>query len=157
MIKRQLLLSMVTIAFIFLNSCNRIEKFENPESQLQSLWEEFSSFWNNFDAEACASFYMEDALNIPPEMPVNYGRESIERFYSWLFSMHLSANYHHQINSVSYFENQAVEFGKFHVEWQRTDGSEWNYKARSLTHWVKDENDNWKIKTFVFNSPPADN
>jgi uncharacterized protein (TIGR02246 family) len=144
------------LAVTFFISCNTTESNHDPEVVFQSIWNDFATSWNEFDAKRCALFYAEDALNIPPELPVNKGRKSIEEFYTWLFSMHESAIYAHRVHSVSYFENQAVEVGDFQVDWVSTDGSQWQYKARSLTHWVKDENKNWKIKTFVFNTPPAE-
>jgi len=144
------------LSVILFFSCITTEGYENPEVELQTLWNEFAASWNALDAQSCALFYAEDAVNIPPELPVNTGRESIEQFYGWLFSMHQSAKYEHQIQTLSYSENHVIELGEFQVDWVTTDGSAWIYKARSLTHWEKDENKNWKIRTFVFNTPPAD-
>lgn len=155
--RKKFSLSLLVITVIVFLSCNSTDSFQNPEVELQSIWNDFATSWNELDARACALFYAEDALNIPPELPVNKGRESIEKFYNWLFSMHKSATYKHQIQYVSYFQDQAVEVGEFQVDWVRMDDIKWQYNARSLTHWVKDENNNWKIKAIIFNTPPAEN
>lgn len=150
---KMLLVFVVALSF---SACVTIEQHDDPSDELQNIWHEFAQSWNALDAQTCASFYAEDAVSIPPELAVRSGREDIQSFYEWLFSMHSSAEYRHQILSVSRSGNMAVERGSFSVNWTRNDGSTWIFNARSITQWEKDDEGRWMIKTFIFNAPPAE-
>lgn len=140
---------------LFISCSNSVKKTEDPTPELRAAWNAFIERWEALDAKGCAAFYSIDGQNIPPELNVNRGREEVEAFYSFLFSMHHSAQYKHQIKSVSFEGNLAVEWGEFHVDWVQTDGTPWHYHARSLTHWERDPEGRWFIKAFIFNTPPA--
>ena len=155
--KKPVLKMLFAFLFVFgLSACNPHEKHDDPTDELQKLWNDFADAWNSLDAQTCASFYSHDAVNIPPELVIRNGREDIQSFYEWLFSMHSAAEYRHQILSVSRSGNMAVERASFSVNWTRNDGSTWIFNARSITQWEKDDEGRWMIKTFIFNAPPAE-
>jgi uncharacterized protein (TIGR02246 family) len=129
---------------------------ENPKQQIASKWGDFISNWQNQDAKGCASFFLEDGMNIPPDFPINHNRREISDFYELLFTGHSSSQYQHNILSVEFLGDDLLERGEFMVDWVRNDGSEWQFHARSLTHWVRDQQNDWKIKTFIFNSAPQE-
>ncbi len=122
-------------------------------NEIKQNWENFKDAWNKFDAEACTSIFAIDAVYIPPQSEVRNGRENIAAFYSGLFESHSSARYMHETISVTRHGNLAVEQGQFSVDWTRMDGTLWNFEARSLAHWEKDDSGEWKIKTLIFNMP----
>lgn len=126
----------------------------NSNWEIQEVWRDFIFAWENLDASACSDFYMEDGLNIPPELPENKGRTAIEHFYKGLFEAHQSSKYHHQTQYIERDGDLLIEYGAFHVEWVTLNGDMWEYKARVLVHWVKDDSDSWKIKTLIFNQAP---
>jgi len=125
----------------------------NPESEIRSRWDAFIEFWEAGNAQACAGFYLKDALNIPPGMPENYGREEIQDFYAFLFDNYKSSTYLHSTNSLISCGNTAIEYGNFSVEWLKHDEQVWVYEARCMVHWEKAADGIWYIRTFLFNNP----
>lgn len=123
---------------------------ENKES-IEQIWKKFTTAWENQDAEVCAGFYLNNGVNIPPDLPINSGSKAIADFYEMLFKAHLSSEYKHTIIDLHQNGDELVERGAFSVNWIRNDGSAWKFKARSLTHWVNDANGDWRIKTLIFN------
>ncbi|HMO41111.1 MAG TPA: nuclear transport factor 2 family protein [Saprospiraceae bacterium] len=125
----------------------------NTEQQIRATWDAFIMAWEQGDAAACAAFYTEDGLNVPPGFKENKGRAEIEAFYAFLFTNHASSKYAHRIGSLQLLGNYAVEYGHFEVNWTRKDDSTWDFTARSLTVWEK-QGDSWKIRQLMFNNPP---
>ena len=80
----------------------------------------------------------------------------IAEFYDFLFTNNIQSKYTHEIIDFDATEKHVIEQGKFNVEWLSNDSTEWTFKARSLTHWTKEEDGKWRIKRFVFNMPPQD-
>lgn len=122
---------------------------------IRNNWDEFIYHWESQNAEACAGMYHENGLNIPNGFVVNKGKDAIEKFYQMLFANNGASKYKHTILSISTAGDQAIELGEFKVDWAGNDSISWTYHARSLTHWEKDSDGMWKIKTFMFNQPPA--
>lgn len=148
--------AIIGLSFFLLAGCNRIaDTVNDPTDSLQKQWEVFKAYWESENTEALANMYTPDGTNIPPGYPVCTGREEITQFYQLLFDNHASSHYTHQIKSVEYAGNLAIEYGEFQVDWVRNDSAPWTFKARSITHWVKDEKGKWAIKYFLFNNPPA--
>ncbi|MBE0661246.1 MAG: DUF4440 domain-containing protein [Bacteroidales bacterium] len=151
---RTLLLSSILV----ISSC-----FPEPDTKheatlaIRNNWDSFINHWETQDAAGCASFFSEDGYNVPDEFRTLKGRSEIESFYNTLFSGSQSSKYVHNILSVSVTGDDAIELGEFTVDWLSNEGEAWTYKARSIAHWQKDENENWKIKGFLFNKPAADN
>lgn len=125
----------------------------NPPGEIEIAWQQFIEAWEAEDAATCASLYHENALNIPNGFPANIGRDAIEAFYVTLFEANRSSKYTHKTESISFSGNLAIEHANFTVNWITNDGDEWTYRARTLVHWERDENDTWKIKTLLFNQP----
>ena len=125
---------------------------ENPEPEIAALWSNFTEHWNAMNSDSLVKIFAEDAKNIPPEFEVKTGKKEIKEFYDFLFNNHISSNYQHQIEDVSFTENTAVEYGNFQVNWVRNDSVAWIYKARSVVIWEKSSDDDWKIKSFIFNT-----
>ncbi|WP_194777996.1 YybH family protein [Pararhodonellum marinum] len=144
----------VVFVFLILTGLSSYAQTEDYKNELVTKWDSFISYWHEQDAEGCASFFLEDALHIAPEFPINDSREAIAEFYNFLFSNHSSSQYQHNIISIETLGEDILENGEFMVDWVRNDGSEWLFHARSLTHWVKNQGGDWKIKTLMFNSAP---
>ena len=156
--KKRNVLTALVLGGVLLVSCNTAGKESiDPTPELQARWDGFIERWEALDAPGCAAFYAGDGVNVPPSFKINQGREEVEAFYNFLFSMNQSAEYTHTIMSVSYEGDLAVELGAFHVDWVRNDGSTWSFHARSLTHWKRDETGQWHIQAFLFNEAPAEN
>lgn len=144
-----------TLVFlIFLIQACEEQKTEpvNPESELTELWSNFTEHWNNMNSNGLIDIFAENAKNIPPEFEVKTGKTEIKEFYDFLFDNHISSNYKHNIEEVTFTENTAVEYGNFEVNWLRNDSVAWVYKARSVVNWEKSNDDKWKIKSFIFNT-----
>ena len=75
-------------------------------------------------------------------------------FYELLFSYNIQSKYTHEIVDFDATEKHVIEQGKFKVDWISNDSTNWNFKARSLTHWAKEEDGKWRIKRFIFNMAP---
>ena len=145
----------IILALVLIQACAEQHHTPiDPSDELRTNWDEFIVAWEAEDAEKCAQLYLEDGINIPNEAKENKGKEEIKAFYEFLFGMNRSSKYRHKINSVSYTESQATEYGNFEVDWVRNDSTEWTYKARSVTHWTKTDEGDWKIALFLFNKPP---
>ncbi len=136
--------------------CENSTDTADAEEKIRASWSDFIDSWNKMDAPGVVEIYMEDALNVPPGMDAWNGKAELEEFYSSLFNDHLSSHYTHEIKSLEISNNSAVEYGEFTVEWERLDESTWTFRGRSMTHWVKTDDGDWKIKTFVFNNPPEE-
>ena len=140
---------------LILFSCSSQEiQDQNHQIEIESIWDLFVESWHSQDAASCASIYLENGLNIAPEFPINQGREKIASFYDFLFSDHISSVYQHKILELTPSGADLIERGEFLVDWVRNDQSTWTYRARTLTHWTKDEKGNWKIKSLIFNQAP---
>jgi len=130
---------------------------EQFTSEIRATWDAFIDNWERENAATCATFYMEDGVNIPPGFKSNEGRKEVEDFYDFLFSNNQSSRYTHNIESIDILNDSSlVERGNFRVDWVRNDSTEWSYKARAVTSWKKDSEGNWKVALFVFNNPPED-
>jgi uncharacterized protein (TIGR02246 family) len=151
-------LSILTGALLILiNSCSPVSDPKHDAIyEIRNTWDAFIVSWHAGDAAACAAFYTEDGFNIPNEFKTNKGRQEIEAFYEFLFSMNQSSSYTHNMLSLTHSDELAVEYGEFQVDWVSNDGTEWTYKARTLVHWVFNKDDGWKIKMLLFNTPPKD-
>ena len=144
-------LILLLVAGTFLNSCKtEVKTPKDPTDEINTLWTEFISHWENEDAQALSGYYTHNGRNIPPGLKTNEGRKEIEEFYQFLFSNNQSSKYFHNIISLYFTSESAVELGEFQVEWLGNDGTEWVFNGRSLTHWVKEE-ETWRIQTFLFN------
>ena len=125
-------------------------------SEIEARWAAFIESWEAGDAQACAEFYTQDAVNIPPGFQINRGREAIMNFYADMFSSNTGSDYSHTILKLEYSGNQATELGEFEVEWVTNEGEGWSFKARSMAHWVRDTDGEWRIRMFLFNNPPEE-
>jgi uncharacterized protein (TIGR02246 family) len=130
------------------------EKSPSPQVEIQMAWQQFIEAWETGDAEACASFYHDDALNIPPGFQIFSGKDAITSFYAMLFDENQSSKYTHNTESLSFSGDLAIEHANFTVDWVNNSGAEWTFNARALVHWQKNDEGNWLIKNFLFNNPP---
>ncbi len=140
---------------IIISSCQpqQIDVEKDVKPTIRKNWDQFIESWESEDASACAAFYTENGINIPPSANENNGRSAIEEFYKFLFDNNQSSEYQHEILALSGNNEALVEYGKFQVEWTRNDSTIWTYYARTMTHWVNEEG-NWRINKFIFNNPP---
>jgi uncharacterized protein (TIGR02246 family) len=128
----------------------------DPTPEIRTQWDRFITHWENEAADSLAAFYTEDGINVPPEFAVNRGREAIAAFYALLFENNRSSEYTHRIESLSYADDMAIEYGSFTVDWVRNDSTTWTFRARSLTHWTRTADGDWQIAALIFNSPPVE-
>lgn len=142
------------IAAILFMACKNEQVPKDPTDDIKLKWEAFIAHWEMEAAKELKEYYTVDGINIPNEFKANKGRAEIEAFYNFLFENNLSSTYKHDIISLDYSDSLAVERGKFEVNWIRNDSSQWTYKARTVTHWVKEKDGEWRIKLFLFNKPP---
>lgn len=150
--KKSIYLGITLSILFFVCSCTTNEQLgQNPQLEIESIWEEFVASWHSKDAYGCASIYLDEGLNIAPGFSLNQGREKIAEFYELLFSENYSSNYQHKILELTPLGDHLIERGEFQVDWVRHDLSTWTFEARTLTHWVKDVSGKWKIKTLIFN------
>lgn len=125
--------------------------------EITATWEGFAQSWEAEDAKKLMTYYTVDGINIPPASSIKMGRAAIKEFYETLFSANLKSEYSHSIDQIQIFGEHAVEQGHFSVDWMRNDSTSWVFDARSLTHWVKNQEGEWKIQEFIFNRPPSPN
>ena len=130
-------------------------KHDTASNEIRATWDEFIESWEMKGADRCAAFYTENGLNIPSGLEENKGRTNIASFYRSLFDSNISSTYHHTILDIQVFENHAIEYGEFRVDWVPIEGNDWSFHARSLTHWIKAETGEWKIEKILYNSPPS--
>jgi uncharacterized protein (TIGR02246 family) len=127
---------------------------EIKNQEIDKVWKSFISSWEKLDASACADFYWEDGLNVPPQLPENKGRDAIEVFYEGLFSQHQTSRYVHKTLMLESSGDHITEYGEFSVDWVTKDGIEWQYEARTMVYWKKNGEGLWKIKCLIFNQAP---
>jgi uncharacterized protein (TIGR02246 family) len=142
---------------IFFVSCElRQAPAEDPATAIRATWDAFIAAWEIQDAAACAAFYAENGVNIPPGFSANQGWDAIQEFYQFLFDNNRSSRYTHTIRSISFADNMALELGAFRVDWINNEGYPWIYSARSITHWEQNEAGQWRIKALLFNEAPPE-
>ena len=155
--KRTQIVSMILILVMGMTfGCSEKENTNSSEdyTSIQNNWTAFENHWNAFNTEGCVSIYTEDAEVIAPDMAAAAGKEAIAEFYHFLFSNNQSAEYSHTTESLTVAENQAIEYGNFSVDWVSNDAQSWTFNARVLVHWIKNQQDEWKIQRLLFNTPP---
>jgi ketosteroid isomerase-like protein len=151
---RTLICAVIMSFVLTINGCGNPKQEKSINTTfIGDKWAGFSENWENMNAQGCASYYLADGINIAPEFPVNDGREAIMEFYQFLFDMHQSSKYQHITLNIEVLGDSILELGEFSVDWVRNDGSEWNFTARALVHWVENNGD-WRIKTLIFNKAP---
>ncbi|NNF33353.1 MAG: nuclear transport factor 2 family protein [Saprospiraceae bacterium] len=140
-----------------ITACNPkvVDVSEEIQPLIRKNWDQFIEAWESEDASACATFYTDDGINVPPAVKINNGKKDVESFYKFLFDNNISSKYTHTILDMDGDDTQVIEYGKFSVDWMRNDSTEWTYHARTMTHWVN-ENGTWKIDKFLFNNPPEE-
>lgn len=145
------------LTLIVISGCMQDQSYSEEEvaSELRNQWNTFIAHWEAEEADEMVAMYTEDAVHIPPSMEINSGRDKIYDFYSMLFANNLSSAYEHDILGIQHEGNSAIEQGSFTVNWVRNDSTEWTFRARSLTHWMRNEEGTWQIKSFIFNLPPG--
>lgn len=136
---------------------NPEENIEKFRQEIKATWDQFADSWEAEDAKKLMTYYTVDGINIPPNSDINMGRAEIKEFYESLFAANLKSAYTHKVDQIQIFGEHAIEQGNFSVDWMRNDSSTWVFDARSMTHWVKSEDGEWKIQEFIFNRPPANN
>ena len=147
--------------FLLLGACSEEKEFNPEEYQIQSrkeiraTWDQFIQAWEAEDAKKLMTFYTIDGINIPPGSDIKMGRASIQDFYETLFGMNISSAYEHSIDQIQIIDQHAIEQGHFKVNWVRNDSTDWVFDARSMTHWIKDQDGEWKIQEFIFNRPAS--
>lgn len=154
-IKLRFYLSYILAVMLVLISGCATQNYD-ARTEIRGQWDKFVLAWEQEDADKLVAMYTEDGLNVPPGSKENKGRVQILEFYNMLFENNASSNYEHQINTLFYESNTAIEYGNFEVSWVRNDSSKWTYQARSTTHWVRSAEGNWQIKMFLFNNPPSE-
>ena len=141
---------------IVISGCAEQSRQESMDvtSEIRKQWDRFISYWEKEEVDKLAQMYSGDGVNVPPALKANIGRVEIAAFYEMLFSNHISSKYEHNIRTLYHETDNAIEYGDFNVEWIRNDSTEWTFKARSVTHWGRNSEDEWEIKLFLFNNPP---
>ncbi|WP_291779592.1 hypothetical protein [Cecembia sp.] len=139
---------------MFFNYQHLFAQSQTQFEEINSIWNSFIASWEKLDASACASFYWEDAVNVPPQLPENSGKYAIEAFYKDLFSQHQSSKYIHKTHDLVTYDDHLIETGEFVVDWLTIDGNQWQYKARTMVYWKKNTEGFWKIKYLIFNEAP---
>ncbi|MEL6251067.1 MAG: SgcJ/EcaC family oxidoreductase [Bacteroidota bacterium] len=153
----RLLIALTTC--LILASCSESKEFNPEEYQIQSrkeiraTWDLFKQAWEAEDAKKLMTFYTIDGINIPPDSDIKMGRAAIQDFYETLFDVNISSSYDHSIDQIQVIDQHAIEQGHFKVNWVREDSTDWVFDARSMTHWIKDQDGDWKIQEFIFNRP----
>ncbi|MDW3649748.1 MAG: SgcJ/EcaC family oxidoreductase [Bacteroidia bacterium] len=144
-------------------SCSESKEFNPEEYQIKSrkeiraTWDQFIQAWEAEDAKKLMTFYTIDGINIPPNSDIKMGRASIQEFYETLFGMNIRSDYEHSIDQIQIIDQHAIEQGHFQVNWVRNDSTDWVFDARSMTHWIKDQDGDWKIQEFMFNQAASQN
>lgn len=95
----------------------------DPSAEIRQQWDRFITHWENEAADSLAAFYTANGINVPAEFAVNRGREAIAAFYALLFENNRSSKYTHRIESLSYADDMAIEYGSFTVDWVRNDST----------------------------------
>lgn len=146
-----------TCILMAISACNSrvVDPSQEIQPKIRKNWDQFINAWESEDATACASFYTDEGINVPPSAKANEGKKAIESFYKFLFDNNISSKYTHTIIDIDGDESQVIEYGKFSVDWMRNDSTEWTYYARTMTQWIND-NGTWKIDKFLFNNPPEE-
>ena len=127
------------------------------QAEIDQRWTGFINAWEAEDAKACAEFYTENSINVPPGGEIKKGKKSIQDFYQFLFDNNLSSKYEHKSLDLNVAGNLATELGEFKVDWTSNDSTEWTFRARSMCLWKKSDTGNWEMDQFVFNNPPNEN
>ncbi|MCB0638052.1 MAG: nuclear transport factor 2 family protein [Lewinella sp.] len=144
---------------LFLTGCGGSGlSFTEPaalEQVLTQKWADFADSWEAEDATACAALFHTNGQNLPPGNHTRTGRRDIADFYQLLFHANQSSEYAHTIESLEVCGDLAIEKGHFTVHWVRNNGTDWNYQARTLAHWRRDDEGEWLLQTFIFNLPPV--
>ena len=119
--------------------------------ELSSTWEAFANAWESENAKACASYFFPEAKNLPLQAEEVKGQQAIAKMYAGLFDEHQSAKYNHKIKEFIVLDGHVLEEGNLVVDWVRNDGSTWQFNAKTLTLWKKNDAGQWRIMKFMFN------
>ena len=124
---------------------------EETREELRARWDLFIDRWEAEDAAGAAAIYAPEGVNIAPTGDIARGRDAIAGFYATLFEQHARSEYTHEILSVDPIgDRDALELGEFSVDWVANDGAEWRFRARSLTHWHRNDRGEWEIARIMF-------
>jgi uncharacterized protein (TIGR02246 family) len=147
---KKLGVAIVVIAIAGFTSPGRTQGKTDPA--LDKLGKEFMAAFNAQDAAKVASFYAEDAVLMPPNVPLAKGRAAIEAQFKRDFQQGASSLQLRPIESTT-TGGQAFEAGTSTVT-IKTGATTLTDNGKYLTLFKRVGND-WKISHDIFNSDQA--
>lgn len=149
---------MITVALVaFVISCSHSTVDQKAESEaLMDLSREWSDYVSSGDLESAMEFWADDAVMLPPDLPILEGKEAIREYVedavempgfgiSWEpISAHISA-----AGDMAYMIERNV------TQFDDPDGNRVTIHGKVVTVWRRDQEGNWRNVVDMWNTAPA--
>lgn len=154
------LLPCVPIAvLVVISSCTRLtfDVASESEKLLKRDAEWSEAAYAGKDIEKILSYWSEDAVVIPPELPVSEGKEAIRNFVNASLEVP-GFKIRWESNEVSFSPDGKFAYMRSTNETTVTDpnGAPMTIAGRAITIWRRDPDGEWRCVVDIWNDPPAD-
>ncbi|MFQ5629140.1 MAG: YybH family protein [bacterium] len=115
------------------------------KEQISQTWRQYLDFWEQGDANAAASFFTEDAINMPSYNSTQNGRAEVEAMFADLLSSTKVDVISRTTDEVFSHDGMAYEFGSIEQKFQRQGSTESAVvKIRYVSVFKQQADGSWK-------------
>ncbi|HEX2270822.1 MAG TPA: DUF4440 domain-containing protein [Pyrinomonadaceae bacterium] len=146
--------TLILLSLLFSVSCrSATDTRAADEATLRKLDEEWSKSVESRDVEKVISYYSDDAVVMPPNIPTLTGKDSVRTLWrSMLESPLFSGGWKATKVDVAQSGDLAYVSGNYEFKEQDAGGNPITDKGKYLVVWKKQTDGNWKCVANMFNS-----
>ncbi len=119
----------------------------NMEKILNEFDEAYNKAFNAGDAKACAAFFTEDVMLLPPGEPMTRGRQAFEDTYRSRIDDNTGGTHTNKLIDYGVDGDMAYQVGTYAI-----DESDPPEKGKFVNILQRQSDGSWKVKISIFNS-----
>lgn len=117
------------------------------EKILNEFDDAYNRAFNAGDVKACAAFFTEDVMLLPPGEPMTRGRAAFETTYKSRIRENTGGTHTNELIDYGVHGDMAYQIGAYAIE-----GSEPQEKGKFVNILIRQADGSWKVKVSIFNS-----
>lgn len=117
------------------------------KKRLEEFDDAYNAAFNAGDAAACAAFFTEDVMLLPPGEPMTCGRAAFEETYRSRIKENTGGTHTNELIDYGVAGDMAYQVGAYAIE--DSDPPE---KGKFVNILMRQADGSWKVKVSIFNS-----
>lgn len=117
------------------------------KKRLEEFDDAYNAAFNAGDAAACAAFFTEDVMLLPPGEPMTRGRAAFEETYRSRIKENTGGTHTNELIDYGVAGDMAYQVGAYAIE--DSDPPE---KGKFVNILMRQADGSWKVKVSIFNS-----